>query len=174
MLRPGGLLALEIGIGQSETLLTSWPRKIITTFDAKHDYSGVTRFLLREVWIRFSFTAATRFPARSRSAARKIPRCRSSPPRCSPRSRASFITCRTSATPTTCCRSCASRRAGGARQRHGHRDRPRRSTRSRPTRSCAKCARRSACSVRCSAGERKRPSRCPAAASSAIGRSICI
>ena len=44
-LRPGGLLALEIGIGQAVGL-TDWLReKNYRDIEAKNDYSGVTRFL---------------------------------------------------------------------------------------------------------------------------------
>jgi release factor glutamine methyltransferase len=45
-LRPGGLLALEIGIGQSETLLSALAEKKYHDISSKNDYSGVTRFLL--------------------------------------------------------------------------------------------------------------------------------
>jgi release factor glutamine methyltransferase len=45
-LRPGGLLALEIGIGQSETLLSALAEKKYHDISSKSDYSGVTRFLL--------------------------------------------------------------------------------------------------------------------------------
>ena len=44
-LRPGGLLALEIGIGQSEALLSMLAGKKYRDICPKNDYSGVTRFL---------------------------------------------------------------------------------------------------------------------------------
>ena len=44
-LRPGGLLALEIGIGQSEPLLSALAEKNFRDIYLKTDYSGVTRFL---------------------------------------------------------------------------------------------------------------------------------
>ena len=45
-LRPGGMLALEIGIGQSEALLSALAGKNYRDICSKTDYSGVTRFLL--------------------------------------------------------------------------------------------------------------------------------
>jgi release factor glutamine methyltransferase len=44
--RPGGMLALEIGIGQSEALLSALAEKNYRDIYSKTDYSGVTRFLL--------------------------------------------------------------------------------------------------------------------------------
>src|SRR5256712_8973837 len=44
-LRPGGMLALEIGIGQSEALLSALAEKNYLDIYSKTDYSGVTRFL---------------------------------------------------------------------------------------------------------------------------------
>jgi len=44
-LRPGGMLALEIGIGQSEALLSDLAEKNYRDICSKNDYSGVTRFL---------------------------------------------------------------------------------------------------------------------------------
>jgi release factor glutamine methyltransferase len=44
-LRPGGLLALEIGIGQSEALLSVLTEKKYRDIYSKNDYSGVIRFL---------------------------------------------------------------------------------------------------------------------------------
>jgi len=44
-LRPGGLLALEIGIGQSEALFSAMAEKNYRDISSKTDYSGVTRFL---------------------------------------------------------------------------------------------------------------------------------
>jgi release factor glutamine methyltransferase len=44
-LRPGGMLALEIGIGQSEALLSVLAEKKYRDISSKTDYSGVTRFL---------------------------------------------------------------------------------------------------------------------------------
>ena len=44
-LRPGGMLALEIGIGQSEALLSALAGKNYRDICSKTDYSGVTRFL---------------------------------------------------------------------------------------------------------------------------------
>jgi release factor glutamine methyltransferase len=44
-LRPGGMLALEIGIGQSEALLSTLAGKKYSDICSKNDYSGVTRFL---------------------------------------------------------------------------------------------------------------------------------
>jgi release factor glutamine methyltransferase len=45
-LRPGGMLALEIGIGQSDALLSVLAEKNYRDISSKNDYSGVTRFLL--------------------------------------------------------------------------------------------------------------------------------
>jgi release factor glutamine methyltransferase len=44
-LRPGGLLALEIGLGQSEALLSALAEKNYRDICSKKDYNGVTRFL---------------------------------------------------------------------------------------------------------------------------------
>jgi release factor glutamine methyltransferase len=44
-LRPGGMLALEIGIGQSEALFSALAEKNYRDISSKTDYSGVTRFL---------------------------------------------------------------------------------------------------------------------------------
>ena len=44
-LRPAGLLALEIGLGQSEPLLSALTEKNYRDIYSKTDYSGVTRFL---------------------------------------------------------------------------------------------------------------------------------
>ena len=44
-LRPGGMLALEIGIGQSDALLSDLAEKNYRDICSKNDYSGVTRFL---------------------------------------------------------------------------------------------------------------------------------
>jgi len=44
-LRPGGMLALEIGIGLSEALLSALAEKNYSDISSKRDYSGVTRFL---------------------------------------------------------------------------------------------------------------------------------
>jgi release factor glutamine methyltransferase len=44
-LRPGGLLALEIGLGQSEALLSTLAEKKYRDIYLKNDYSGVIRFL---------------------------------------------------------------------------------------------------------------------------------
>jgi release factor glutamine methyltransferase len=44
-LRPGGMLALEIGLGQSEALLSILAEKNYRDIYSKNDYSGVTRFL---------------------------------------------------------------------------------------------------------------------------------
>jgi len=44
-LRPGGALALEIGIGQDKTLVSAMAKKNYRDICAKNDYSGVTRFL---------------------------------------------------------------------------------------------------------------------------------
>jgi release factor glutamine methyltransferase len=44
-LRPGGVLALEIGIGQREMLLSALAEKNYRDIYSKTDYSGVTRFL---------------------------------------------------------------------------------------------------------------------------------
>jgi release factor glutamine methyltransferase len=44
-LRPGGLLALEIGVGQSEALLELLARKNYHDIESKTDYSGTPRFL---------------------------------------------------------------------------------------------------------------------------------
>jgi release factor glutamine methyltransferase len=47
-LRPGGLLALEIGIDQGEALLSVLAEKKYHDISSKNDYSGVTRFLLAQ------------------------------------------------------------------------------------------------------------------------------
>ncbi len=44
-LRPGGMLALEIGIGQSEAFLSALAEKNYRDICFKNDYSGVKRFL---------------------------------------------------------------------------------------------------------------------------------
>jgi release factor glutamine methyltransferase len=44
-LRPGGTLSLEIGLGQSEQLLSILAEKNYRDICSKNDYSGVTRFL---------------------------------------------------------------------------------------------------------------------------------
>jgi len=44
-LRPGGMLALEIGVGQSEPLFLALAEKNYRDIYSKHDYNGVTRFL---------------------------------------------------------------------------------------------------------------------------------
>jgi release factor glutamine methyltransferase len=44
-LRAGGMLALEIGIGQSEALLSALAEKNYRDISSKNDYSGVKRFL---------------------------------------------------------------------------------------------------------------------------------
>jgi release factor glutamine methyltransferase len=44
-LRPGGLLALEIGLGQGEALLSALAEKNYRDICSKKDYNGVTRFL---------------------------------------------------------------------------------------------------------------------------------
>ena len=44
-LRPGGMLALEVGIGQSEGLLSVLAEKKYRDIYSKNDYSGGTRFL---------------------------------------------------------------------------------------------------------------------------------
>jgi len=44
-LRPGGMLALEIGLGQSEALLLALTEKNYRDICAKNDYNGVKRFL---------------------------------------------------------------------------------------------------------------------------------
>ena len=44
-LRPGGMLALETGLGQSEALLSALAEKNYRDICAKNDYNGVTRFL---------------------------------------------------------------------------------------------------------------------------------
>jgi|SRR5215475_3742639 len=44
-LQPGGLLALEIGIGQSEALISALAEKNYRDICNEKDYSGVTRFL---------------------------------------------------------------------------------------------------------------------------------
>ena len=44
-LRPGGVLALEIGIGQSEMLVAAMTEKNYRDIWTENDYSGVTRFL---------------------------------------------------------------------------------------------------------------------------------
>jgi release factor glutamine methyltransferase len=44
-LRPGGMLALEIGLGQSDELLSALAEKNYRDIRSKNDYNGVTRFL---------------------------------------------------------------------------------------------------------------------------------
>jgi release factor glutamine methyltransferase len=44
-LRPGGMLALEIGLVQSEALLSAMAEKNYRDICSKNDYNGVTRFL---------------------------------------------------------------------------------------------------------------------------------
>jgi release factor glutamine methyltransferase len=44
-LRPGGLLALEIGVGQSAALLSFLAKKNYHDIESKNDYSSTTRFL---------------------------------------------------------------------------------------------------------------------------------
>ena len=44
-LRPGGILALELGIGQSEALIPPLAEKNYRDIWTENDYSGVTRFL---------------------------------------------------------------------------------------------------------------------------------
>ncbi len=44
-LTPGGLLALEIGVGQAEALSGFLAEKGYADISARHDYAGVTRFL---------------------------------------------------------------------------------------------------------------------------------
>ncbi|HET6888047.1 MAG TPA: peptide chain release factor N(5)-glutamine methyltransferase [Candidatus Udaeobacter sp.] len=44
-LHSGGLLALEIGLGQSETLLSALAEKNYRDICSKNDYNGVTRFI---------------------------------------------------------------------------------------------------------------------------------
>ena len=44
-LRSGGMLALEIGLGQSEALLSALAEKNYRDICSKNDYNGVTRFL---------------------------------------------------------------------------------------------------------------------------------
>ena len=44
-LRPGGMLALEIGLDQSKALLSALAEKNYRDICSKNDYSGVTRFL---------------------------------------------------------------------------------------------------------------------------------
>ena len=44
-LRPGGMLALEIGLGQSEALLSALAEKNYRDICSENDYSAVTRFL---------------------------------------------------------------------------------------------------------------------------------
>jgi release factor glutamine methyltransferase len=44
-LRPDGMLALEIGIGQSDALLSALAEKNYRDISSKRDYSGVTRFV---------------------------------------------------------------------------------------------------------------------------------
>jgi release factor glutamine methyltransferase len=44
-LRPGGMLALEIGLGQSEALLSALAEKNYRDIWSKNDYNGLTRFL---------------------------------------------------------------------------------------------------------------------------------
>ena len=45
LLRPGGILAMEIGIGQNETLVATLAEKNYRDISTEKDYSGVIRFL---------------------------------------------------------------------------------------------------------------------------------
>ena len=45
-LRPGGILAMEIGIAQNEALMAALEEKNYRDILAEKDYSGVIRFLL--------------------------------------------------------------------------------------------------------------------------------
>jgi release factor glutamine methyltransferase len=45
-LKPGGLLALEIGLGQAEGLSDFLRQKNYHDIELKKDYSGISRFLL--------------------------------------------------------------------------------------------------------------------------------
>jgi methylase of polypeptide subunit release factors len=45
-LQAGGMLALEIGLGQGEALLSALAEKNYRDICSKKDYNGVTRFLL--------------------------------------------------------------------------------------------------------------------------------
>jgi release factor glutamine methyltransferase len=44
-LQPGGMLAMEIGIGQSEALVAALAEKNYRDISTEKDYSGVIRFL---------------------------------------------------------------------------------------------------------------------------------
>jgi release factor glutamine methyltransferase len=44
-LRPGGMLALEIGLGQRDAFLSALAEKNYRDICSKNDYNGVTRFL---------------------------------------------------------------------------------------------------------------------------------
>jgi release factor glutamine methyltransferase len=44
-LLPGGMLALEIGLGQGDALLSALAEKNYRDICSKNDYNGVTRFL---------------------------------------------------------------------------------------------------------------------------------
>src|SRR5262249_1667682 len=44
-LQPGGMLALEIGLGQSEALLSALAEKKYRDICSRNDYNGVTRFV---------------------------------------------------------------------------------------------------------------------------------
>jgi release factor glutamine methyltransferase len=44
-LRPGGILALEIGLGQGDALLSALAEKKYRDIYSRNDYNGVTRFL---------------------------------------------------------------------------------------------------------------------------------
>src|SRR6267143_1068429 len=55
-LHPGGLLALEIGLGQSETLLSALAEKNYRDICSKNDYNGVTRF----IFARYGYNSGPR------------------------------------------------------------------------------------------------------------------
>ena len=61
-LRPGGMLAMEIGIGQSETLVAGPGGEKLSRHLDGEGLLGCDTFLVREVWIKFWSTAAAAFP----------------------------------------------------------------------------------------------------------------
>ena len=81
-LRPGGLLALEIGIGQAEALSSLFVRKRLQRYFSATRLCGCDTIPLCQVWIKSSFTAAILSPGPSGSAGRRIRLCRSWPRPC--------------------------------------------------------------------------------------------
>ena len=94
-LQPGGLLALEIGAGQSEAACRPACGKEFSRHSGEKGLFRYPPFPLCQVWIKFVFTAVIRSQVRSRSAGRKTRLSRSWRQRCSPASSARFVASRT-------------------------------------------------------------------------------